>query len=181
MIPLFKGGDREQVGNYRHVSLLPLPGKMLEKIVHKRITEFWETNDFLSKDQGGFRKGFSTVATIADLTDDLFVQINKGNTTLATFFDLRKAFDTVNTNILKRKLEKSGVRNQVLQWCADYLSNRSQCTFVNGTTSGLLPVTCGVPQGSVLGPLFFLVYVNDIQGAFDECGIILYLVPFGGE
>ena len=174
VIPLFKGGDREQVGNYRPVSLLPLPGKILEKIVHKRITQFWETNNFLSADQGGFRKGYSTVATIADLTDDLFTQINQGNTTLATFFDLRKAFDTVSTSILQKKLERSGVRNGVLRWCSNYLSNRYQCTYANGFTSSLLPVSCGVPQGSVLGPLFFLVFVNDIQGAIDECSIKLY-------
>ena len=174
VIPLFKGGDREKVGNFRPVSLLPLPGMMLEKIVHKRISEFWDNNDFLSKDQGGFRKGYSTVATIADLTDDLFEQINQGNTTLATFFDLRKAFDTVNLDILKKKLGRSGIRNNVLKWCANYLSNRYQCTLANGMTSGLLPITCGVPQGSVLGPLFFLVFVNDIQGALDDCKIKLY-------
>ena len=108
------------------------------------------------------------------MTDDLFDQINKGNTTLATFFDLRKAFDTVNTTILMKKLEMAGVRNGVLRWCSNYLSNRFQCTFANGVTSNLFPVTCGVPQGSVLGPLFFLVIVNDIQGAIDECNIKLY-------
>ena len=174
VVPLFKGGSREEVGNYRPVSLLPIPGKLLEKIVHKRVSDFWEMNDFLSSNQGGFRKGFSTVSTIADLTDDLFGQINQGNTTLATFFDLRKAFDTVNTDILKKKLERSGVRNAVLNWCANYLSNRKQCTYVNGVTSSLLPVTCGVPQGSVLGPLFFLVFVNDIQGALEDCKVKLY-------
>ena len=151
-----------------------LPGKMMEKIVHNRITDFWDINNFLTKDQGGFRKGFSTGATIADLTDDLFLQINKGNTTLATFFNLRKAFDTVNINILKTKLELKGIRNGVLNWCSNYLSKRSQCTYVNGITWSLLTVACGIPQGSVLGPLFFLVFVNDIQGALDDCKIKLY-------
>ena len=174
VIPQFKGGDRDMVGNYRPVSLLPIPGKLLEKIVHKQITDFWNENNFLSKNQGGFRKGFSTIATMADLTDDLFAQINKGNTTLATFFDLRKAFDTVNIKILIKKLEHSGVRNLVLRWCSNYLTNRHQCTYANGVTSTVLPVSCGVPQGSVLGPLFFLVFVNDIQGALDECKIKLY-------
>ena len=104
------------MGNYRPVSLLPLLGKILEKIAHKRVTKFWENNNFLTDDQGGFRKGYSTMATIADLTDDLFNQINLGNTTIAIFFDLRKAFDTFNICILKKKLEKSGVRNCVLRW-----------------------------------------------------------------
>ena len=174
VIPLFKGGDREEVSNYRPVSLLPIPGKILEKIVHKRITAHWEENEFLSSEQGGFRKGHSTISTIADLTDDLFKQINQGNSTLAAFIDLRKAFDTVNLKILKMKLERSGVRNNVLRWCDNYLSNRYQCTYANGVTSNFLPVSCGVPQGSVLGPLFFLVFVNDIQGALDDCGTKLY-------
>ena len=91
IIPLFKGGDRESVNNYRPVSLLPVPGKMLEKIVHKKVVSFWEDNRFLSEHQVFFRKNHSTVSTMADLTDDLFHQINEGRSTLAAFVDLRKA------------------------------------------------------------------------------------------
>ena len=138
-----------------------------------KITSFWETN-FLTEHQGGFRKGYSTVSTIADLTDDLFHDMNRGNTTLAAFVDLRKAFDTVNTKILLAKLEHAGIRGRVLEWCRNYLSDRLQCTYANGVKSTLLPVTCGVPQGSVLGPLFFLVYVNDIKNAVINCGVKLY-------
>ena len=174
VVPLFKGGDREKVGNYRPVSLLPLPGKLLERIVHCRVTQFWDDIKFLTQDQGGFRKGFSTLATIADLTDDLFTQINDGNTTVAAFIDLRKAFDTVNLKILLKKLQKSGIRHNLLEWCRSYLTNRHQRTMANGLTSNLLRITCGVPQGSVLGPLFFLVYVNDVQSALDECNVKLY-------
>ena len=108
------------------------------------------------------------------MTDDFFKQINKGNTTLAAFVDLRKAFDTVNLNILCKKLEKAGkIRSHILGWCVNYLTDRSQCTFANGITSDLLPVSCGVPQGSVLGPLFFLVY-DDTQDALDACGLKMY-------
>ena len=174
VVPLYKGGDREDVGNYRPVSLLPLPDKLLEKIVHKQSNDFWDENDFLSHEQGGFRKGYSTVSTITDLTHDLFTQMNVENTTVAAFVDLRKAFDTVNLTILQNKLERSGIHNSVLSWCKSYLSNRFQCTLANGVTSDLLPVTCGVPQGSVLGPLFFLVYVNDVQNAVTNCGLKLY-------
>ena len=174
IIPLFKGGDRASVNNYRPVSLLPIPGKLLEKIAHDRVVKFWEENKFLSADQGGFRRGHSTVSTIADLTDDLFRNINEGRTTIAAFVDLRKAFDTVNIHILIDKLQCAGIRGNVLKWCKNYLSNRSQCTFVNGVKSDLQSITCGVPQGSVLGPLFFLIYVNDIQGAVENCGIKLY-------
>ena len=174
IIPIFKGGDRESVNNYRLVSLLPLPGKLLEKLVHMKITSFWETKNFLTEHQGGFRKGYSTVSTIADLTDDLFHDMNRGNTTLAAFVDLRKAFDTVNTKILLAKLEHAGIRGRVLEWCRNYLSDRLQCTYANGVKSTLLPVTCGVPQGSVLGPLFCLVYMNDIKNAVTNCGVKLY-------
>ena len=174
IIPLFKGGDRESVNKYRPVLLLPLPGKLLEKIVHKRIVEYWEEKKFLSINQGGFRKDHSTVSTIADLTDDIFHNINEGLSTVAAFVDLRKAFDTVNMKILLSKLNCAGIRGGVLKWCDNYLSDRQQCTFANGKKSTMLPVVCGVPQGSVLGPLFFLVYVNDIQQAVGECGVKLY-------
>ena len=174
IIPLFKGGDRGEVTNYRPVSLLPLPGKLLEKIVHKKVSEFFDQNDVLSEHQGGFRKGFSTTATIADLTDDLFGNLNQGLTTLASFIDLKKAFDTVNIPILLHKLERAGVRGVLLNWCMNYLRNRQQCTLAEGKTSTLLPVSCGVPQGSVLGPLFFLIYVNDLQYALDDCKLKLY-------
>ena len=113
MIPLFKGGAKERVGNYRPISLLPLPGKLLEKIVHNKITAFFDDTDLLSNAQGGFRKGFSTVSTITDLTDNLFTAINQGDTTVATFIDLKKG-DTVNVDILIQKLEKSGVRGKTL-------------------------------------------------------------------
>ena len=114
VVPLFKGGNREEVSNYRPVSLLPLPGKLLERVVHDRITKFWEDNGFLSSEQGGFRRGHSTLSTIADLSDDFFNQVNSGNTTMAVFVDLRKAFDTVDLGILLKKLNKAGIRDSML-------------------------------------------------------------------
>ena len=171
VVPLHKGGESDEVGNYRPVSLLPLPGKLLEKVVHTRISSFLETQNFLSQNQGGFRKGYSTLSTVAELTDDLYDNINQGMTTLAAFIDLRKAFDTVNLDILKNKLERAGIRNNAWLWCADYLAGREQRTIANGITSNFLPVTCGVPQGSVLGPLFFLVYVNDLDNMLQDCKV----------
>ena len=174
VVPLFKGGNRQAKGNYRPVSLLPLPGKLIEKIVHNRVAKFFEENQFLDKNQGGFRKGFSTVSTVADLTDDLFRDMNEGKTTLAAFIDLQKAFDTVDTNILLRKLQAAGIRSKTYNWCKSYLSKRSQRTIANGKVSKSRKIKCGVPQGSVLGPLLFLVYINDLRGALKNCKVRLY-------
>ena len=173
IIPLHKGGDRTEVGNYRPVSLLPLPGKIIERIAHSRITEFLNVMGVISDKQGGFRKGFSTSQTIADLTDKLFADMNDGKVSLAAFIDLRKAFDTVDHNILLKKLQCYGVKELNLKWCQNYLSNRVQRTLANGHLSSSKNITCGVPQGSVLGPLFFILYVNDVQQAI--CGAHLQL------
>ena len=111
VIPLFKGGDRSQVGNYRPILLLPIPGKLIEKIAHSHMTAFLEENSILSERQSGFRKGFSTASAVADLTDNLFQAINNDEVTKAVFLDFRKAFDTVSHKILCKKLEKYGIRN----------------------------------------------------------------------
>ena len=174
VIPLFKGGDRESVNNYRPVSLLPLPGKLLKKIVHSKISIFLEDQTFLSQHQGGFRKGFSTTSTIVDLIDDLFTGINEGKTTMGTFIDLKKVFDTVDFEILLKKLNRTRIRGNTLKWCSSYLMGRSQRTLANGTLSDSLPTSCGVPQGSVLGPLLSLVYINDLQNAVANCNVKLH-------
>ena len=138
------------------------------------ITKHFDDTQFLSSNKGDFRKGFSTTSIIADLTDDLFTGINNGFTTLAAIIDLKKAFDTVDTDILISKLECAGIRNNTLRWCKSYRSNRSQRTIANGNTSSNLPITCGVPEGSVLGALFFLVFINDLEFALTNCQFKLY-------
>ena len=174
IIPLYKGGSKTEVSNYRPVSLLPLPGKLIEKIVHARLATFLEMNRIITDRQGGFRKGFSTASSIADLTDNLFSNLNKNQISLAAFVDLRKAFDTVDHAILLKKLKCYGVTETNLKWCANYLANRTQQTLANGITSPTHAITCGVPQGSVVGPLFFILYVNDMQFAVTNANTQLY-------
>ena len=140
-------------------------------ICTRKLYSSGKTISFYPTTRGDFRKDHSTISTIADLTDDLFCNINDGLTTIAAFVDLRKAFDTVNTKILLDKLVNAGIRGNVFNWRKNYLTGRQQCTLANGKKSPMLPVVCGVPQGSVLGPLFFLVYVNDIQHAVGNCGV----------
>ena len=127
IVPLFKSGDHTDVNNYRPVSLVPLPGKLIEKIIHTRLFSYLELYDLLNQCQGGFRPGRSTIDTVAEFIDDIMLQINDGNYTLATFIDFRKTFDTVNHKILLRKMDKLGIQGKILAWFAPYLNDRSQC------------------------------------------------------
>ena len=174
IVPIFKGGNKEDVSNYRPISLLPVTGKIFEKLLHYQIVNFLEDNKFLSNMQNGFRKERSTLGSIVNFTSDIFEAINDRKYTIATFIDLKKAFDTVNHKILLEKLFIAGIKGNVLKLLSNYLSNRFQKTISNGKMSKLNEITCGVPQGSILGPLFFLIYINDIQGVLGENHFHLY-------
>ena len=174
VIPLFKGGNKLDVSNYRPISLLPLPGKLLEKIVHKKLSYYLELNNLLCNEQCGFRKERSTVHSIVNLTDSLLKAMNNSQTCMAVFIDLKKAFDTINHKILLRKFEYIGIKGDLLLWISNYLHERTQKTFANGHLSESLPITCGVPQGSILGPLFFITYINDMQNYLQTTNLGLY-------
>ena len=172
--PIPKGGNSQLVSNYRPISLLPLLSKMMEKIVHRRLYQHLTDNNLLDARQGGFRPGHSTSQTCAYFTEDLYTAINNKMITIAVYIDAMKAFDTVNHQILIKKLTKLGISGILLKWLRNYLTNKKQCTIANGKTSEYRNINCGVPQGSVLGPLLFLVYINDISSSILNSKISMY-------
>ena len=133
-----------------------------------------ETNHLLNKNQGGFRKNNSTINTTVKFTNDIFNAINIREITIATFIDMAKAFDTVNHNILLKKIEKLGFRGNIYKLLKNDLTDRQQVTIANGVTSSHLNITCGIPQGSTIGPLLFITYVNDVSSVLQNCKYHLY-------
>ena len=174
VIPIFKKDDICKVSNYRPISLLSIFNKLLEKIVYKRVYNFFEKNNILHKFQFGFRKNHSTSLALLDVIDSCYKNLDVNNIVVGIFCDLQKAFDTVNHSILLSKLYSYGIRGMMFNWLKDYLHNRKQFTVVNNVSSTIDYVTCGVPQGSVLGPLLFLVYMNDIHNAVPDNDLKLF-------
>jgi hypothetical protein len=162
VIPIFKSGDPTALDNYRPISLLSNFSKILEKIVGNRLTTHIEENNLFSPVQYGFRKNRSTVHPLVHFTNAVSNALNKKHHVIAIFCDLRKAFDTVDHSILLKKLKNFGLGDAELGWFKNYLSNRKQFVFIEGKCSPLLDILLGVPQGSILGPLLFLIYINDL-------------------
>jgi hypothetical protein len=162
VVPIFKSGDKNVMDNYRPISLVSNFSKIIEKIVCNRLTTFLETNNIICNEQFGFRKNHSTVHPMTQFMNFVSNAHNDKEHVIAIYCDLRKAFDTVDHNILFKKLQKIGIRGSELLWFKNYLTGRKQFVHINGTNSSLLDILLGVPQGSILGPILFLIYINDL-------------------
>lgn len=167
VVPIYKSGDSDLCNNYRPISVLPVFSKVFERIIHKRLYNFITHYGLLHPSQFGFRNNYSSYMAVVS-------HLDKGNHTAGIFLDLSKAFDTISHDILITKLHHYGIRGNALEWFRNYLTNRKQYVIYNNCKSDVGTVQCGVPQGSVLGPLLFIIFLNDIVYSSKSLSFFIY-------
>ena len=174
VIPLFKKGDIQLFGNYRPISLLSSVSKVFEEAAYGQLYEYFSSHALFYDSQYGFRKYHSTELAALELVDRIHKEIDENKIPFSVFLDLSKAFDTLDHDILLHKLQYYGITGTALDWFRSYLTERYQFVDYNGASSSMKLLTTGVPQGSILGPLLFIIYMNDIHTVSNNLNFILY-------
>ena len=171
LAPIFKGGLKSETGNYRPISVLSTLARVFERIIYNQLSNYFESNGYLTKCQSGFRKFHSTLTAILKNSNDWLLNMDNGSINGMVLFDLKKAFDTVDHEILLSKLASYGGEHK---WFKSYLTSRKHCCILEGERSSMEEVTCGISQGSCLGPLLFLIYINNLPLALANCGTSIF-------
>ena len=174
IMPLQKQPNNCNIDNFRPISLLPSISKVIEKCVFDQVYEYFEKNKLLYDSQYGYRQSHSTETACLEIIDRLHRQLDQNKTPLCIFIDLSKAFDTLDHAILLSKLEYYGLQQNTLNWFRSYLFNRKQYVEIEGYKSDMRNVNTGVPQGSILGPLLFIIYMNDLNFVSKKFNAILF-------
>ena len=162
VVPLLKKGDTLDPKNYRPVALLPIFSKVLERAIFLQLIRYLDDNSILHPNHHGSRKGHSTTTALVQMYDSWVEAVENGEMAGVMMIDLSAAFDMVDHSILLEKLKLMGLETKAVKWMESYLSGRAQCVCVDGCLSSALPISCGVPQGSVLGPLMYILFTNDL-------------------
>ena len=165
--PLFKQGESSDLNNYRPISVISVVAKVFGRIVYDQLYNLLNSEEIISKQQSGYRSLHSTVTALLEATDSWAFNIDRGYVNAVVFLDLKKAFNTVDHEILLTKMNRCGIQGKTLDWFKSYLTNHTQQCSVNGCLPDFTTLKCGVPQGTILCPLLFLIYVNDLTNCLS--------------